>query len=288
MASDKTIVLVAKPGKTELARLAPELIADLKKRGFQVLVDMETLSYLPNEKGIERSEIAAHHPELVLVLGGDGTLLAAARAVAKANIPLMAVNLGSLGFLTEVPKAELFQTLDAYQNGGCSRDSRTLLDVRVLRRDECLAEFIALNDVVVTKSTIARMTEVDVRVNGDFVANYKADGVILSTPTGSTAYSLAAGGPVLEPSVDAFVLTPVSPHALTNRPLVLRDSAEIHVTVRGTAEETFLTVDGQIGMPVLENDEIVCRKSEHRVQLLRLPRRTFFDVLRAKLKWGER
>jgi NAD+ kinase len=163
-----------------------------------------------------------------------------------------------------------------------------MLQCRVLRRGTCIGEFDALNDIVVGKRTIARMAEVDVHVNGSFVANYKADGVIISTPTGSTAYSLAAGGPVLEPSVDAFVITPISPHALTNRPLVVRDSTEIKLLVRSTPEEAYLTVDGQSGMQVVEDDEIVCRKSAHHVHLLRLPGRTFFDVLRAKLKWGER
>ena len=208
--------------------------------------------------------------------------------VAKSGTPILAVNLGSLGFLTEVRLEEIYSTLDAFENNTCGREFRAMLECKVMRRGQCVSEFLALNDIVITKGTIARMAEVDVKVNGEFVANYKADGVIVGTPTGSTAYSLAAGGPVLGPDVEAFVITPVSPHALTNRPLVVKDSAEVALMVRGAPEETFLTVDGQTGMPTLEGDEVICCKSEHKVQLVKLAGRSFFDVLRTKLKWGER
>lgn len=284
----KNVVIVSKPGKAELQEVVPRLAADLKNRGYGVIVDVETAVYLPGHQTIQRSEIAEHSPAFVIVLGGDGTLLAAARSVGKADIPLLPVNLGSLGFLTEVKLAELFDSVDAVVNKKVQTDLRSVIHCEVLRKNDRLSEYEALNDVVITKSTIARMTEVDVLVDGNFVANYKADGVIISTPTGSTAYSLAAGGPVLEPTVAAFVITPVSPHALTNRPLVVRDSAEIEMIVKSTNEEAFLTVDGQSGMPVLEGDRVICRRSGHQIRLLRLPGRTFFDVLRAKLKWGER
>jgi NAD+ kinase len=284
----KKIAIVSKPAKRELEKLVPELVQWLQKRGYEVIADPDTALFLSRCTTVQRSEIAACNPDLVIVLGGDGTLLAAARAVAKVNIPILAVNLGSLGFLTEVPVTELWATFEAVEQKRFTRESRAMLKCCVQRRDDCVAEYLALNDVVVTKGTIARMTEVDTIVNGEFVANYKADGVIVSTPTGSTAYSLAAGGPILEPSVDAFVITPVSPHALTNRPLVVRDTAEISLVIRNTPHETYLTVDGQVGMPVLEGDRVVCKKSEHQVHLLRLPGRTFFDVLRTKLKWGER
>ncbi|MCU1284404.1 MAG: kinase [Acidobacteriales bacterium] len=284
----KKIVIVAKPGKPELRTLVPELVEWLHKRGCEVLVDPDSATCCTGIPVVQRSEIAAQNPDLVIVLGGDGTLLAAARAVAKINIPILAVNLGSLGFLTEVPVTELYATFEAVEQKRFARESRSMLQCCVQRGTECIAEYLALNDVVVTKGTIARMTEVDIFVNNNFVANYKADGVIVSTPTGSTAYSLAAGGPILEPSVDAFVITPVSPHALTNRPVVVRDSAEIGIHVRSTPDEAFLTVDGQVGMPVFDGDRVVCKKSEHHVHLVRLPGRTFFDVLRTKLKWGER
>ena len=284
----KRIAIVSKPSKRELEKLVPELADWLRKRKYKVIVDPETSQWATNCETVPRSEIAAKKPDLVIVLGGDGTLLAAARSVARENIPILAVNLGSLGFLTEVPVAELYATFEAVEQEKFTRESRAMLQCNVKRKNDCVAEYIALNDVVVTKGTIARMAEVDVSINGRFVANFKADGVIVATPTGSTAYSLAAGGPILEPSVDAFVVTPVSPHALTHRPLVVRDSAEISLLVRGAPEQTFLTEDGQVGMPVLEGDQIICKKSPHQIHLLRLPGSTFFDVLRTKLKWGER
>jgi NAD+ kinase len=284
----KTVAIISKPAKDELKQIAPELVGRLTKRGYHVVVDPETAVYVSGQQAVQRSDIAGHKPAFVIVLGGDGTLLAAARAVAKVDVPILGVNLGSLGFLTEVRLDELYPTLDALEANGTLRDPRSMLTCQLIRRDAVIGEYVALNDVVITKSAIARMAEVDVSINDMFVSNYKADGVIVSTPTGSTAYSLAAGGPVLEPSVDAFVITPVSPHALTNRPLVVKDSAIIALVVGGVTEEAYLTVDGQIGVPLLQGDRVVCRKSEHRVQLLRASRRTFFEVLRAKLKWGER
>lgn len=283
----KTVAIISKPAKEELKGIAPDLITYLEKQGYRVIMDPETAAYAGG-RPIERSAIAGYEPAFVIVLGGDGTLLAAARAVANVDVPILGVNLGSLGFLTEVRLDELYSTLDALEAGNTVRDSRSMLACKLQRGSETFGEYVALNDVVITKSAIARMAEVEVSVDNTFVAGYKADGVIVSTPTGSTAYSLAAGGPVLEPSVDAFVITPVSPHALTNRPLVVKDNAEIVLAVAGPTEEAYLTVDGQIGVPLLQGDRVVCRKAEHRVQLLRASRRTFFEVLRAKLKWGER
>jgi NAD+ kinase len=285
---ETTVAIVSKPSNPAAALAAPELCAYLVKRGYKVVTDPETAVYAPGYKTVERSALAETGPSFVVVLGGDGTLLAAARAVAKAKVPLLAVNLGSLGFLTEVKLEELYASIEAVEKNQCSREARSMIRCTVMRRDREVEHFDALNDIVVSKRTIARMAEVDIFANGIFVANYKADGVIISTPTGSTAYSLAAGGPVLEPNVGAIVITPISPHALTNRPLVLRDSSEVKLVVKGTTDEAYLTVDGQCGMPVLEGDQIICGKSDYQVQLLRLPGRTFFDVLRTKLKWGER
>jgi NAD+ kinase len=283
----KTVALISKPGKPELSEMAPRLVQWLEQRGYRVLADPETATYT-KAPATQRSAIAAEKPEFAVVLGGDGTLLAAARALAGSGIPLLAVNLGSLGFLTEVKLDELYRAIEAVEKNQGVRDARATLYCQVVRRGERVAEFTALNDVVVSKSTIARMIEVDVSIDDQFVANYRADGVIVSTPTGSTAYSLAAGGPILEPTVDAFVVTPISPHALTNRPLVVRDTSAITLLVRNPPDEAYLTVDGQSGMEVLENDRVVCTKSKQHVNLLRLPGRTFFEVLRTKLKWGER
>jgi NAD+ kinase len=284
----KKIALVCKPAKQELEKLLPEFAAWLEKRGYEIVADPDAAKFAPKYPAVPRTEIASHQPDLVIVMGGDGTLLAAARSVAKDKIPILAVNLGSLGFLTEVPVSELYATFEAVEQDKVTRETRSTLQCCVMRKGQCVEEYLALNDAVLTKGSIARMTEVDVSVDGQFVVNLKADGVIISTPTGSTAYSLAAGGPILEPSVEALIVTPVSPHSLTQRPLVVRDSAEISLTVLGAPDEVFLTVDGQVGMPVLEGDKIVCKKSAHQVQLLRLSKRTFFEVLRTKLKWGER
>lgn len=286
--AERRVAVISKPGKPELSQLLPRLQQQLHAAGFSLLADRESSLVLKNAPSCERSEIANCGPEFVIVLGGDGTLLAAARAVSQSNIPILAVNLGSLGFLTEVRVEELESAVEAAIQGRCTRDRRTLIACDHMRREDVVGRFAALNDVVITKGAIARLLNVEVRVDKEFVADYSADGVIISTPTGSTAYSLAAGGPVLVPSVEAFIVTPVSPHALTHRPLVVRDSSQIALLVKSGAEEVVLTIDGQTPVRVLEGDRIVCRKSERKVELLRLPGRTFFEVLRTKLKWGER
>lgn len=284
----KRVAIISKPEKPELKELVPKLIQWFQARGYEAVVDPETASYAPGLRTVARNAIAQEKPQFALVLGGDGTLLAAARAVARDDIPILGVNLGSLGFLTEILLSELFENLEAVECGKCTREPRSMLECQVERTGKTFEPMLVLNDLVVSKGTIARMTEVEVTVDGGFVANFKADGVIIATPTGSTAYSLAAGGPILEPTVDAFVITPISPHALTNRPLVVRDHAEIVLTVREVSGDASLTADGQVSIALEKKDRIVCCKSIHTVQLLRIPGRTFFDVLRLKLKWGER
>ncbi len=284
----KSAAVVSKPSKPELQRIAPELLEWFRRHDYQVWLDRETAQYAPGCPEVDREQIAAKHPDFVVVLGGDGTLLSAARAVALAGIPILGVNLGSLGFLTEVPLGELYPTLDALAENRCAVESRTMLHCNLVRGEGLLAHYDALNDAVVNKSAIARLASFDLFLDGAFVTNYKADGLIVSTPTGSTAYSLAASGPILMPDADTFVITPVCPHSLTHRPLVVRDRAAIEVRIRCTDEEVFLSIDGQVGMPVRDGDRLRCRKSEHAVKLLRRTERNFFDVLRAKLKWGQR
>ena len=278
---------MSKPSKSELARILPDLLAWFRKHDYKVLIDRETSPYVKGPEVVARSEMAARPLDLVVVLGGDGTLLSAARAVARANVPILGVNLGALGFLAEVPLPELYSTLEALQNNCCTSEPRSMLHCKLVRAGSSVAEYTALNDVVVSKSAIARLNNFDLNIDQVFVTSYKADGLIVSTPTGSTAYSLAAGGPILMPSVKAFVVTPVSPHSLTHRALVVRDSAVIEIIVKTGEEEAYLSVDGQVGMPVHDGDRILCRKSEYMVRLLRV-KKTFFDVLRTKLKWGQR
>lgn len=283
----KSAAIFSKPAKPELAQIVPELLRWFEQHGYRVVVDQETAAYASGPEMVEREAVAGRNPRFVVVLGGDGTLLAAARAVAKAGIPVLGVNLGSLGFLTEVPLPDLYPTLEAVDKDQCGTEPRSMLSCQLLREGKCVAQYHALNDVVVNKSAMARLADFDLYIDGDFVSNYKADGLIVATPTGSTAYSLGAGGPILMPSVEGFVITPVSPHALTHRPLVVRDSVEISIVVKAAEEHAFLSVDGQVGMPLMDGDHVTCRKSQHQVQLLRM-KKTFFDVLRTKLKWGQR
>ncbi len=283
----KTVAIVSKPEKPELLELVPEVLRWFEAHGYQTVLDDETASYAPGHPSVERTMLGDHNPKFALVLGGDGTLLSAARAVAAAKVPILGVNLGSLGFLTEVPLSELYETLEAVDADHCSVERRCLVHCRLVRKDQPVAEFHALNDAVINKSAIARLVSFDLYLDNVFVSNYKADGVIVSTPTGSTAYSLAAGGPILMPSVDAFVINPVCPHSLTHRPLVVRDSVEIKIDVQSSGEEAFLSIDGQVGVPLEDNDQVICRKSQYSCTLLRM-RKTFFDVLRTKLKLGIR
>ena len=283
----KTVGIISKPDKPELLELVPEVLKWFEQRGYRTVLDDETATYAPGRPSVERTAIGDHSPKFVLVLGGDGTLLSAARAVAEAKVPILGVNLGSLGFLTEVPLSELYGTLEAVDRGGCAVEVRSMVSCRLVRKEETVAEFHALNDAVINKSAIARLVNFDLYLDKVFVSNYKADGVIVSTPTGSTAYSLAAGGPILMPSVDALVINPVCPHSLTHRPLVVRDTVEIMLDVQSSGEEAFLSIDGQVGVPLEDHDQVICRKSKYSCTLLRM-RKTFFDVLRTKLKLGMR
>jgi len=284
----KAAAIISKPSKPELGSILPDILGWFRRHGYQLYLDHETAAYVTDSAEVmSRSEIGDKQPDFVLVLGGDGTLLSAARAVAHSDVPILAVNLGSLGFLTEVPLSEMYSTLEAVNQGHCPVEERSVLQCQVIRAEQCIAQHFALNDVVVNKSAISRLVDFDLLIDGNFVFSYKADGVIIATPTGSTAYSLAAGGPIMMPSVSAFVVTPVCPHSLTHRPLVVTDKAQVELLVQSGHEEAFLSIDGQVGMPVLQGDRIISRRASHDVKLMRV-RRTFFDVLRNKLKAGQR
>jgi NAD+ kinase len=283
----KSAAIISKPSKQELSTILPELLNWFRQHGYQIYMDEETARYTNGEQVVTRDEIGKKRPDFALVLGGDGTLLSAARSVAHQGVPILAVNLGSLGFLTEIPLNELYPALEAAEHGQCPIEERSVLECQLVRDGECISSNFALNDVVVNKSAISRLVEFDLYIDGNFVFQYKADGVIIATPTGSTAYSLAAGGPVLMPSVEAFVVTPVCPHSLTHRPLVVTEKSQIELRVETREEKAFLSIDGQVGLPVQQGDHVICRRAAHKVKLMRL-RRTFFEILRNKLKWGER
>ncbi len=285
--SSKFAGIISKPRKPELAEIVPPLLAWFRKHQYQLVVDPETAPYAVGEEVLAREEMGSRPLNFVVVLGGDGTMLSAARAVSKAGIPVLGVNLGALGFLTEVPLEDLYPTLQSIEQSCCNVESRSMVHCEVFRKDACVGSYDALNDVVVGKGTIARLNHCDVYIDRVFVSSYQADSLIVSTPTGSTAYSLAAGGPILMPSVDAFVITSVSAHSLTHRPLVVGDTAQIEIIVKTGEDEAYLSIDGQIGTPMLDGDRVLCRKSQYQVKLLHT-QGTFFDVLRTKLKWGQR
>jgi NAD+ kinase len=284
----KKVSIISKQGKPGLDRVARQVVSWLRAQSYVVTADAVGREFCPECEMVEREDLVRAQPDFVIVLGGDGTLLSTARQVARAGIPILGVNLGSLGFLTEVKQEEIEQALADVHAGHCEVSRRPMLHCQVRREGQCVAAYDALNEVVMNQSAVARITDFELRVNGNFVSNYKADGLIIATPTGSTAYSLAAGGPILSPDVPGFVITPVASHALTNRPLVVQDTAIIEARLIVTRERAYLTVDGQEGIPLEATDVVQCRKSEYEVKLFKLAERSFFDVLRTKLKWGER
>jgi NAD+ kinase len=284
----KKAAIVSKQGKPDLSKVAGQVSGWLRDHGYTVTADAAAREFCFGSQTVERDDLVQARPDFVVVLGGDGTLLSTARCVAHAGIPILGVNLGSLGFLTEVKQDEIEHALAEIDAGRAELSLRPMLHCQVQRGGECVATFDALNEIVLNQSAVARITDFELRVNGMFVSTYKADGLIIATPTGSTAYSLAAGGPILSPDVPGFVITPVASHALTNRPLVIQDTAVIEARILVTREQAMLTVDGQDGTPLIESDVVCCRKSDYQVKLFKLAGRSFFDVLRMKLKWGER
>ena len=287
MPTVRTVGLISKPGSPTGAEIVPKLIAWLRDRSLDVRCDGETAAYTQGEAGIAREDVP-EGCDLVIVLGGDGTLLSAARSFGHHEIRMFPVNLGGLGFLTAITKDELFPELERALRGEHRVAKRKLLTTELVRGGRVCANYDALNDAVLAKSEIARMIDLQAYVDEQFVADYKADGLIVCTPTGSTAYSLAAGGPIIFPSVPTICLTPICPHMLTNRPVLVPETSVVRVVSHAPNDNVFLSIDGQIGCPVEQGDVIVCRSSQFALHLIRPPRAMFFDVLRQKLKWGER
>jgi NAD+ kinase len=282
----RTVGIVSKPGVPAAVDIVPKLVAWLHDQGIAVRLDEQTAFYT-GVAGLPRDDVP-EGCDMLVVLGGDGTLLSAARAIGKREIPLFAVNLGSLGFLTAITVDELYPELQRAFSGEHRIAKRKLLHVEVVRGSEVVAAYECLNDAVLSKASIARMIDLDAYVDDQFVCAYKADGLIVSTPTGSTAYSLSAGGPIIFPSVPAICLTPICPHMLTNRPVLVPETSRIRIVSRGPDESVYLTIDGQVGTPIREHDTLVCHSTQYALHLIRPPRQMFFDVLRQKLKWGER
>lgn len=283
----RTVGIISKPESTKAAALVPAILHWLAERGIDARLDGVTATYAAGAQGLDR-DVVPDGCQLVIVLGGDGTLLSAARAISGRDIPLFAVNLGGLGFLTAISTDEVFPELERALRNEHRIGHRKMLSCEVRREGEVVAEYEALNDVVITKAHIARMIDLVCNVDGHFVCRYKADGLIIATSTGSTAYSLSAGGPIVFPTVGALCITPICPHTLTNRPVLVSDSSEIHVLNLASDEDAYLTIDGQVGQPLKEQDQVICKSSRNAISLIRPPRQRFFDVLRQKLKWGER
>lgn len=281
----KRIGIIGKSGRAEPAEIASELLPWLRERDAEVFIDIETAQSM-GIRGYLRSEIP-ERVDLVIVLGGDGTMLSVARLVCEKGIPILGVNLGGLGFITEVKRTEVFDALDRVFSGQYLIEERLMLNAYVVRHGERIAGYTTLNDVVINKGALARIIELDTFVDTRYVTTFRSDGLIISTPTGSTAYCLSAGGPILFPTLESIVLIPICPHTLTNRPIVLPDSAKIEITLKSLVEDVFLTLDGQVGFSLRQNDTVIVEKSPYKTRLLIPFERDFFEVLRTKLRWGE-
>jgi NAD+ kinase len=282
----RTVGVVAKRGSDRAASLAAEFAGWLRQRGVDVLVEGPYAQPIPAEV-LSKAEMIAR-ADLIVILGGDGTLLSVARLMRERSVPILGVNLGALGFLTAVAIEELTAMMERILAGNYSVDYRMTLDVTLRRGDTVLATRQVLNEAVITKSALARVIDLNTAVDGRSICIYKADGLIVATPTGSTAYSMSAGGPIVYPSLEVMVLSPICPHTLTNRPMVLPDSAVVWVSIQSPDEDVFLTFDGQEGMEVSSEDVVEIRKGITRVGLVHSATRSYFDMLRSKLRWGER
>ena len=282
----KKIGIIGKTGVSEAADMVKGLLPWLREKGCTMFVDSETAALLKME-GSPRSQIPAL-ADIIVVLGGDGTMLSVARLVGEKGTPILGVNIGGLGFLTAVHKDEVYEVLEKVLSEECSVEERIMLTACVLRQSECIAEYIVVNDVVVNKGALARIIDLETYIEHNYVATFKADGLIVSTPTGSTAYALSAGGPILYPTLNSIVLAPICPHTLTNRPIVLPDNMLIEIILRSRNEDVFLTIDGQVGFSLRQGDIVEVKKSQYKAKFFIPCERDYFAILRTKLKWGER
>ncbi len=282
----KTIGISAKITSDDALQFAAKVAADLRARDFGVCLDFATADKL-NDRGtcVAKGDLGKHS-DLLITFGGDGTLLSVARHAPK-SIPILGVNMGTLGFLTEVTVEEFPEVMERVLAGDYESEERVALDVVVRGPGRDHRVYRVLNDATINKSALARIIEMRVTVGGEFVSSFRADGLIIATPTGSTAYNLSAGGPIIYPTMEAVVLTPICPHMLSNRPVVLPDTLGIEIGIATPNQEIFLTLDGQEGLPIAQNDTVCINRSPNPVTLIRTPKKSYFDVLRAKLKWGE-
>ena len=283
---NKSVGILTKPKFPEVETTLQGVVTWLRDRHITVLLDTTSASLLSEQGGIQKTQLAGQS-DVLLILGGDGTILNAARLAAERSIPILGVNMGGLGFLTEVRLDNLYPSLDRVFANDFVLDERLMLQTHIHRHGETVARGIVLNDVVISKGTLARMIELKIAIQGQFVTNLRADGLIVGTPTGSTAYSMSAGGPIINPAGHSLILTPISPHTLTHRPLIVPGNAEIEVTLTSKDEGAMATLDGQVGIAMTQGDTAVVQASEHRTKLIRFPESHYYEVLREKLKWGD-
>ncbi|HOJ71541.1 MAG TPA: NAD(+)/NADH kinase [Syntrophorhabdaceae bacterium] len=282
----KKIHIVCKRKKDDAIKLAGNII-NLYGKDMEIYLDEESARFLNFENKVELEHVG-EGADLIIVLGGDGTMLAVARYLKGQDVPILGVNLGGLGFLTEISVEEMPIMLEKVVSGQYKTSTRIMLDVSVIRAGGKVFEFSVLNDAVITKDALARIIDIEVYVNSVYLTTYKADGLIFSTPTGSTGYSLSAGGPILYPSLKNIIVTPICPHMLTNRPIIIPEDVSMMAVLKSMNERVVLTIDGQIGFPLEYRDEVVVKKSPHTVRLIKSSFRGYFEILREKLKWGER
>jgi NAD+ kinase len=286
-AAFKTVGIISRPRREQLSAVIPALLQWFEARGIRALFDKETCSSLDQPSTARTRQELAGESDLLLVLGGDGTLLAAARVAAPSGVPILPINMGSLGFLTSFTLEEMFPALEETLAGRSSVSERIMLRVDLHRAGQIIDGQRVLNEAVINKGALARMIELELKIDGAFVCRYRADGLIVASPTGSTAYSLSAGGPIVQPGVESLIITPICPHTLTDRPLVVRDTSSVETSLLGDAESVFLTLDGQKGIPMQSGDRVRITRSPERLKLIQPPQKTYFDILRSKLKWGE-
>ncbi|MFQ5913275.1 MAG: NAD(+)/NADH kinase [Nitrospinota bacterium] len=281
----KRIGVVCKPKRGQAEPVMRELLRWLEGRDCRVVLDRDTARLVGVSSPHTREDIPGR-VDLLIVLGGDGTMLSMARMTVGLPVAILGVNLGALGFLTEVTLGQLYPTLERIFAGEFEIDERPMLSAKIRRDGEAVSEHEVLNDVVISKGALARIIELDSYVDGRFVTSYRADGLIISSPTGSTGYSLSAGGPILMPSLLAIILNPICPFTLSNRPLVLPDDVTVEVVLTTPDEDVHVTLDGQVGFAIRHRDVVEVRKSSHCIRLVKLPENDYFSLLRDKLGWG--
>jgi NAD+ kinase len=285
--SFQTIGIFTRPRRVDVSDIVRPLLAWLEARGIRALFDTETAESLRDPAaGRSREELAADS-DLILVLGGDGTLIAAAREAGPHGIPILPINLGSLGFLTSFTIDELYPALEDTLAGRLAASERVMLTASLFRDGQTVESMRVLNEAVITKGALARMIEVELSIDTDFVCRYRADGLIVATPTGSTAYSMSAGGPIVHPAVESIIVTPICPHTLSDRPLVVGDCCQVEMRLRGPAESVYLTLDGQKGVLMQSEDRVSISRAKERLKLIQPHRKSYYEILRSKLKWGE-